>query len=84
MKRKSNDGLKAVLGYHQDHPMEFGHARHLIGHYNEIQTLEDLDKIYEELKEQGQLEASPNEVAVYEDKISGQRTVRTKFRLKSS
>jgi hypothetical protein len=82
MKRKSNDGVKAVLGYHQDHPTKFGHAYPLIGHYEDIRTLEDLDKIYEELEKQGQLEPSPKEPAVY--KIGGQKFRRSKFRLKGS
>jgi hypothetical protein len=84
MGKKLSDGLLAVLGYHRDHPKEFGHARHLIGHYKEIQSLEDLDKIYLLLEERQQLEPSPREVAVYQDKNTGQTIGRTKFRYKSA
>jgi hypothetical protein len=74
----------AVLGYHRHHPEAFAHAGHLVGRYKEIQTLEDLDHIYQTLEEGGNVEASASECAGYVDNETGQRIYRAKFRYKAS
>jgi hypothetical protein len=72
----------AVLGFHRDHPEESGHAGHLIGCYKEVQTLEDLDDIYQMLEGRRDVQASAGECAAYLDENTEQRIFRTKFQYK--
>ncbi len=84
MEEPLSNAAMAVLAHHRDHAGVFGHAAHMIGHYKGIQTLEDLERIYEVLEDQGYVEASTNECANYVDADTGQKIFRTKFRHKVS
>ena len=83
MEETLSNAARAVLDFHRDHPKEFGHAGHLIGRYEDIQTLEGLDDIYHMLEPRGDIQASTEECASYQDKKTRQRISRTKFRYKS-